>query len=170
MAFIFGLAEGYHWSSFKFCTKKPASDSPARSDACTFMFEVQNRLRGLAAARDSRRPSESHKIQHFKLPISLPRRQCVLVPGSFKRYALSAGKALKVTALSSYWFHHFWNGYMGCTLINLKVSEMKAEYFPPKEDVILQNEAPTDLYILVTGAVVTVNFCPRSFSVYYKVN
>ncbi|CAB4297269.1 unnamed protein product [Prunus armeniaca] len=33
------------------------------------------------------------------------------------------------------------------------VSEMKAEYFPPKEDVILQNEAPTDLYIVVTGAV-----------------
>ncbi|KAM7459453.1 hypothetical protein LguiA_036447 [Lonicera macranthoides] len=30
---------------------------------------------------------------------------------------------------------------------------MKAEYFPPREDVILQNEAPTDLYILVTGAV-----------------
>ncbi|KAH9760806.1 Potassium channel AKT6 [Citrus sinensis] len=34
------------------------------------------------------------------------------------------------------------------------VTEMKAEYFPPKEDVILQNEAPTDLYILVTGAMV----------------
>lgn len=33
------------------------------------------------------------------------------------------------------------------------ISEMKAEYFPPKEDVILQNEASTDLYILVTGAV-----------------
>ncbi|KAJ6295819.1 hypothetical protein OIU78_023778 [Salix suchowensis] len=33
------------------------------------------------------------------------------------------------------------------------VSEMEAEYFPPKEDVILQNEAPTDFYILVTGAV-----------------
>nr|ADA79674.1 shaker-like potassium channel 1 [Populus euphratica] len=33
------------------------------------------------------------------------------------------------------------------------VSEMKAEYFPPNEDVILQNEAPTDFYILVTGAV-----------------
>ncbi|GFZ08396.1 K+ transporter 1 [Actinidia rufa] len=33
------------------------------------------------------------------------------------------------------------------------VSEMKAEYFPPKEDVILQNEAPTDMYILVTGTV-----------------
>lgn len=31
---------------------------------------------------------------------------------------------------------------------------MKAEYFPPKEDVILQNEAPTDFYILVTGAAV----------------
>ncbi|KAL4194931.1 hypothetical protein AMTRI_Chr05g70920 [Amborella trichopoda] len=33
------------------------------------------------------------------------------------------------------------------------VSEMKAEYFPPREDVILHNEAPTDFYILVTGAV-----------------
>lgn len=31
---------------------------------------------------------------------------------------------------------------------------MKAEYFPPKEDVILQNEAPTEFYVLVTGAVV----------------
>ncbi|KAH9800358.1 Potassium channel AKT1 [Citrus sinensis] len=38
------------------------------------------------------------------------------------------------------------------------VSEMKAEYFPPKEDVILQNEAPTDFYILVTGAVVIFYF------------
>ncbi|KAK4265137.1 hypothetical protein QN277_026226 [Acacia crassicarpa] len=33
------------------------------------------------------------------------------------------------------------------------VLEMKAEYFPPKEDVILQNEGPTDFYILATGAV-----------------
>ncbi|KAM1022720.1 hypothetical protein ACFX2I_043615 [Malus domestica] len=33
------------------------------------------------------------------------------------------------------------------------VSEMKAEYFPPKEVVILQNEAPTDMYIVVTGSV-----------------
>ncbi|KAK3022724.1 hypothetical protein RJ639_046391 [Escallonia herrerae] len=33
------------------------------------------------------------------------------------------------------------------------VSEMEAEYFPPKENVILQNEAPTDLYIIVLGAV-----------------
>ncbi|GAU24446.1 hypothetical protein TSUD_364300 [Trifolium subterraneum] len=30
---------------------------------------------------------------------------------------------------------------------------MEAEYFPPKEDVILQNESPTDLYMLVSGAV-----------------
>lgn len=36
----------------------------------------------------------------------------------------------------------------------LKVSEMKAEYFPPKEDIMLQNEAPADFYILVSGAVV----------------
>ena len=36
-----------------------------------------------------------------------------------------------------------------------KVPEMEAEYYPPKEDVILQNKAPTDLYILVSGAVVS---------------
>lgn len=35
-----------------------------------------------------------------------------------------------------------------------KVSEIEAEYFPPKEEVILQNETPTDLYILVSGVVV----------------
>ncbi|KAK9682617.1 hypothetical protein RND81_10G085700 [Saponaria officinalis] len=33
------------------------------------------------------------------------------------------------------------------------VSEMTAEYYPPKEDVILQNEASTDLYVLVHGAL-----------------
>ncbi|KAL8108318.1 hypothetical protein AgCh_024683 [Apium graveolens] len=32
-------------------------------------------------------------------------------------------------------------------------TEIEAEYFPPKEAVILQNEAPTDLYIIVSGAV-----------------
>ena len=39
---------------------------------------------------------------------------------------------------------------------NLKVTEMRVEYFPLKEDVILQNEAPTDLYIVVTGAAVRI--------------
>ncbi|XP_058744326.1 potassium channel KAT1-like [Vicia villosa] len=33
------------------------------------------------------------------------------------------------------------------------VTDMEAEYFPPKEYVILQNESPTDLYMLVSGAV-----------------
>ncbi|KAL9686121.1 hypothetical protein QQ045_023576 [Rhodiola kirilowii] len=33
------------------------------------------------------------------------------------------------------------------------VSNMKAEYFPPKEDIILQKEAPTDFYIVASGAV-----------------
>jgi hypothetical protein len=41
---------------------------------------------------------------------------------------------------------------------------MKAEYFPPREDVILQNEAPTDFYILVSGSVVRILFFfPNSF-------
>ncbi|XP_072991097.1 potassium channel KAT4 isoform X1 [Typha latifolia] len=33
------------------------------------------------------------------------------------------------------------------------VSEIKAEYFPPKVDIILQNEIPTDCYIIVSGTV-----------------
>ncbi|KAL9672399.1 hypothetical protein QQ045_028649 [Rhodiola kirilowii] len=33
------------------------------------------------------------------------------------------------------------------------VSQMRAEYFPPKVDFILRNEMPTDFYILVSGAV-----------------
>ncbi|XP_047323786.1 potassium channel KAT3 [Impatiens glandulifera] len=38
-------------------------------------------------------------------------------------------------------------------LIIQMVSEIKAEYFPPKVDIILQNEIPTDFYIIVSGAV-----------------
>ncbi|KAL9670742.1 hypothetical protein QQ045_008300 [Rhodiola kirilowii] len=34
------------------------------------------------------------------------------------------------------------------------VPEVDAEYFPPREDVILQNEMPTDLYIVVSGEVI----------------
>lgn len=30
---------------------------------------------------------------------------------------------------------------------------MKAEYLPPREDVIMQNEAPEDVYIIVSGEV-----------------
>ncbi|KAG9459299.1 hypothetical protein H6P81_003807 [Aristolochia fimbriata] len=38
-------------------------------------------------------------------------------------------------------------------LITQLVSEMKAEYFPPKVDIIIQKDIPTDFYILVSGAV-----------------
>ncbi|OMP01617.1 hypothetical protein COLO4_11777 [Corchorus olitorius] len=33
------------------------------------------------------------------------------------------------------------------------VAKMKAEYIPPREDVIMQNEAPEDVYIIVSGEV-----------------
>lgn len=33
------------------------------------------------------------------------------------------------------------------------VAEMKPEYFPPREDIILQNEASNDIYIVVSGEV-----------------
>ncbi|KAJ4866077.1 Potassium channel KAT3 [Raphanus sativus] len=38
-------------------------------------------------------------------------------------------------------------------LIIQLVSHIKAEYFPPKMEIILQNEIPTDFYILVSGGV-----------------
>ncbi|KAL5157504.1 Potassium channel KAT1 [Glycine soja] len=38
------------------------------------------------------------------------------------------------------------------------VSDMEAEYFPPKEDVMLQNESSTELYVLVSGAVDLVRY------------
>ncbi|KAK4485849.1 hypothetical protein RD792_008496 [Penstemon davidsonii] len=47
---------------------------------------------------------------------------------------------------------YLFNGVSNDLLFQL-VSEMKPEYFPPREDIILQNEAPTDFYILVNGAV-----------------
>ncbi|GFP99211.1 potassium channel akt2/3 [Phtheirospermum japonicum] len=34
-----------------------------------------------------------------------------------------------------------------------KVADMKAEYIPPREDVIIQNEAADDVYIIVSGEV-----------------
>ncbi|KAL4592668.1 hypothetical protein LXL04_005671 [Taraxacum kok-saghyz] len=36
------------------------------------------------------------------------------------------------------------------------VTDLKAEYFPPKVEVILQNEIPTDFYIVVSGAMEVV--------------
>ncbi|KAK1438219.1 hypothetical protein QVD17_04025 [Tagetes erecta] len=33
------------------------------------------------------------------------------------------------------------------------VTDLKAEYFPPKVEVILQNEIPTDFYIIVSGSM-----------------
>jgi hypothetical protein len=35
-----------------------------------------------------------------------------------------------------------------------KVAEMKVEYFAPKEDIVLFNDSPSELYILVTGSAV----------------
>ncbi|GAA0140937.1 ion channel [Lithospermum erythrorhizon] len=63
-----------------------------------------------------------------------------------------------ISSISNFLFYslvdkvYLFNGVSNDLLFQL-VSEMKAEYFPPREDVILQNEAPTDLYILVTGSV-----------------
>ncbi|KAM6581006.1 hypothetical protein CsatA_004780 [Cannabis sativa] len=38
-------------------------------------------------------------------------------------------------------------------ILLLLVAKMKAEYIPPREDVMMQNEAPDDVYIVVSGEV-----------------
>ncbi|PIA41015.1 hypothetical protein AQUCO_02300056v1 [Aquilegia coerulea] len=38
-------------------------------------------------------------------------------------------------------------------ILLLLVAKMKAEYIPPREDVIMQNESPEDVYIVVSGEV-----------------
>ncbi|KAL6609939.1 hypothetical protein ACP70R_039908 [Stipagrostis hirtigluma subsp. patula] len=38
------------------------------------------------------------------------------------------------------------------------VTKMKPEYIPPKEDVIVQNEAPEDVYVVVSGEVEVIFF------------
>lgn len=37
---------------------------------------------------------------------------------------------------------------------------MKAEYVPPREDVIIQNEVPTDVYIVDSGEVEIIDRDP----------
>ncbi|KAF6155523.1 hypothetical protein GIB67_017878 [Kingdonia uniflora] len=51
-----------------------------------------------------------------------------------------------------YLFNH-----VSSEILLLLISNMKAEYFPPREDVIMQNEAPGDVYIVVSGEVDIIN-------------
>ncbi|KAK4476850.1 hypothetical protein RD792_016012 [Penstemon davidsonii] len=44
-------------------------------------------------------------------------------------------------------------------ILLLLVADMKAEYLPPREDVIIQNEAPDDVYIIVSGEVEMIESC-----------
>ncbi|KAL5227465.1 hypothetical protein ABZP36_015730 [Zizania latifolia] len=52
------------------------------------------------------------------------------------------------------------------SFIQQLVTEMQAEYFAPKEDVILQNDSPSDLYLLVSGAVDILAFLHGAEQVY----
>ncbi|CAL9241663.1 unnamed protein product [Arabidopsis halleri] len=66
-------------------------------------------------------------------------------------------KAIRSSIANYLFFHIVHNIYLfqgvSRNFLFQLVSDIDAEYFPPKEDIILQNEAPTDLYILVSGAV-----------------
>eukprot|EP00252_Welwitschia_mirabilis_P021019 TRINITY_DN527_c0_g1_i10.p1 TRINITY_DN527_c0_g1~~TRINITY_DN527_c0_g1_i10.p1 ORF type:complete len:502 (+),score=72.88 TRINITY_DN527_c0_g1_i10:315-1820(+) len=66
-----------------------------------------------------------------------------------KSVRASISKCLfKSTVESVYLFHN-----LPSDFISHLVTETHAEYFPPKEDVILQNEPPSDVYLIVSGEV-----------------
>ncbi|KAF8663742.1 hypothetical protein HU200_055066 [Digitaria exilis] len=48
------------------------------------------------------------------------------------------------------------------------VTEMQAEYFAPKEDIVLQNDKPSRLYLLVSGAVDIQAFLDGTEQIYGK--
>ncbi|XP_051194187.1 potassium channel KAT1 [Lolium perenne] len=49
------------------------------------------------------------------------------------------------------------------------VMEVQVEYFPPKEDIILQNEGAADVYLIVSGAVNMITTINGNEQVYVKV-
>ncbi|EES19575.1 hypothetical protein BDA96_09G154800 [Sorghum bicolor] len=52
---------------------------------------------------------------------------------------------------------YLFNGVSREMLLSL-VTKMKPEYIPPREDVIVQNEAPDDVYVVVSGEVEVILF------------
>ncbi|CAN4127859.1 unnamed protein product [Withania somnifera] len=71
-------------------------------------------------------------------------------------------KAIR-SSIAQHLFHttlestYLFKGVSGDFLVQL-VSEIQAEYFPPKVDVIIQNEIPTDFYIIVSGTVEVITY------------
>jgi hypothetical protein len=51
----------------------------------------------------------------------------------------------------------------------MQVSEMYAEYFPPKADIVLEKETSTECYIIVSGAVVSQHILYQSFRQIFEV-
>ncbi|RLN08373.1 hypothetical protein C2845_PM11G19480 [Panicum miliaceum] len=49
------------------------------------------------------------------------------------------------------------------------VMEVQAEYFPPKDDIILQNEGAADIYVIVSGAVNLITTVNGNEQVYGKI-
>ncbi|XP_052145631.1 potassium channel KAT1 [Oryza glaberrima] len=63
---------------------------------------------------------------------------------------------------------YLFNGVSGNFIAEL-VMEVQAEYFPPKEDIILQNEGEADVYIVVSGAVNIITTIHGNEQVYEKI-
>lgn len=157
--FLMSAVEGHNWSCYWVCSPKSIATTYRGSNAISYMPKVQNRT--TEADRDSEQSPKSHSFKYSSLFVFSHRSKCWSFWRSFIQLPFPAGTSLKIFR----WFH------IKCATIspqrqhteftfscNEQVSEMQAEYFPPKEDVILQHDAPSDLYILVSGSVVSHTF------------
>ncbi|CAM0905483.1 unnamed protein product [Alopecurus aequalis] len=115
--------------------------------------------------RDTIQAATSFAVRH-QLPERLQEQMASHLSLKFRTYSegLQQQETLEALpkAIRSSISHHLFFGivqnvylFQGVSndLIFQLVSEMTAEYFAPREDIILQNEAPSDFYIIVTGIV-----------------
>ncbi|XP_052208873.1 potassium channel KAT3 isoform X3 [Diospyros lotus] len=105
-----------------------------------------------------------HYASKNRLPERLKEQMLAHVQLKFKTAELQQEEVLEglPKAIRSSITQHLFHGLVEKTylfqgvsedLIIQLVSDMKAEYFPPKVDIILQNEIPTDFYVIASGAV-----------------
>ncbi|KAI3855035.1 hypothetical protein MKX03_018429 [Papaver bracteatum] len=124
---------------------------------------IVRRAIGTFAMRD-----EEHHIERFastnRLPETLQEQMLAHIHHKYEMLEWQQGEELqnlpkalrssigqhlfKKTLQKAYFFKE-----VSDSLIVHLITEVKAEYFPPKVDIILQNEMPKDFYIIVYGQV-----------------
>ncbi|KAH6835869.1 potassium channel protein [Perilla frutescens var. hirtella] len=109
-----------------------------------------------------------HEILRYasknRLPEGLKEQMLAHITLKFKTAELQQEEVLQDlpkairTGIAQHLFHatventYLFNGVSEDFIVQM-VPEMRAEYYPPKVDIVIQNEISTDFYIIVSGAV-----------------